>query len=130
MLVVALNTVHCDHLIPVFPLIPPYSVSESPKSLFFLDLASGFEPEGESPKATSATDGSYGGSNPSRRTIDSGCLGRFALGPSPRKPDARADPGRATNRIPQQFDALASPPSSLSLSHSGHNRSRFRRNGP
>ena len=31
----------------VFPLIPPSSVSEPSKSLFFLDLVSGFEPEGE-----------------------------------------------------------------------------------
>ena len=31
---------------PVFPLIPPYSVSESPNPLFFLDPVAGFEPEG------------------------------------------------------------------------------------
>ena len=31
---------------PVFPRIPPHSVPESPKSLFFLDLVAGFEPEG------------------------------------------------------------------------------------
>jgi hypothetical protein len=32
---------------PVFPPIPPHSVSESPKSLFFQDVVAGFEPEGE-----------------------------------------------------------------------------------
>jgi len=31
---------------PVFPLIPPYSVSESPNPLFSLDPVAGFEPEG------------------------------------------------------------------------------------
>ena len=31
---------------PVFPLIPPYSVSESPNPLFLLNPVAGFEPEG------------------------------------------------------------------------------------
>ena len=31
----------------LLPLIPPYSVSESPNPLFFLDPVAGFEPEGE-----------------------------------------------------------------------------------
>ena len=38
----------------LLPSIPPYSVSEFPNPSFFLDLVAGFEPEGESPIATSA----------------------------------------------------------------------------
>ena len=35
---------HCDHFVPVFPLIPAYSRSESRNYLDFLRLRSGFEP--------------------------------------------------------------------------------------
>ena len=38
--------VSCDHFVPVFPLIPAYSRSESRNYLDFLRVRSGFEPEG------------------------------------------------------------------------------------
>ena len=36
----------CDQNVPVFPRIPPHSLSESRNYLDVLDLRSGFEPEG------------------------------------------------------------------------------------
>ena len=40
------DTCGCDHFVPVFPLIPAYSRSESRNYLDFLEVRSGFEPEG------------------------------------------------------------------------------------
>ena len=48
---------------------PPYSVSESPNPLFFLDPVAGFEPEGEAPIGDECARSALGGSTPSRRTI-------------------------------------------------------------
>jgi len=63
----------CDHFVPVFPLIPAYSRSESRNYLDFLRVRSGFEPEGRGFESLPACHSSTACACPKRRVSD--CAG-------------------------------------------------------